>query len=71
MAFNFKEISEGSPIEGVQEFPLVNKALQDFMDNMISNMQYLGDDDDPNILLLLSFFFLHHTSHFELECLCC
>ena len=27
MAFHFKEILEGSPIEGVQDFPLADKAL--------------------------------------------
>ena len=41
------------------------------MDNMISNMQYLGDDANPNILLLPSFYHSHHESHFEFECPCC
>ena len=41
------------------------------MDNMISNMQYMGDDADSNILLILGFFHIHCEIHSKFECPCC
>ena len=41
------------------------------MDNMISNMQHLGDDVDPKILLIPGFCHIHCESHSEFECPCC
>ena len=42
------DVSEDSPIGGLQEFSPNDQALQEFIDSMVSNMQSLGDDVDPN-----------------------
>ena len=49
----------------------MDKSLQQFMENMISNMQYIGEDIEPNILFLPFFYHLHHASRSEFECPCC
>ena len=36
-----------------------------FIDNMVTNLQYLGEEADPNIVLLLGFYRLHKVSHLE------
>ena len=70
LPFNLKETSEGSHIEGVQEFSLRDEALQKFMDIMIYNMQCLGEDTNPSILWLPSFCHLHCVSHSKVKCPC-
>ena len=68
MAFNWAEVSDDSPIARVQGVPPDDSVFQEFMDSMISNMQYLGDDTDPNVLLIPGFCCIHRESHSEFEC---
>ena len=70
MTFKWVDVLEDSPIGGVQEFFPNDQALQEFMDSMISNMQYLGDDYDLNILLP-GFYCIHCEIHSKFECPCC
>lgn len=47
------------------------KTITQFIDNMVANLQFLGEEVDPSILLLLGFYRLHKVSHSEFECLHC
>ena len=48
-----------------------SETVTQFIDNMVTNLQCLGDEVDPNILLLPGFFQLHKVSHLEFECSSC
>ena len=44
------------------------EIMTHFMDNMVANLQCLGEEANPSILLLLGFFKLHKVSHSKFEC---
>ena len=47
------------------------EVIKHFIDQMMANLQCLGEEVDPNILLLPGFCRLHKTSHSEFECSSC
>ena len=48
-----------------------DEIMTQFIENMVANLQCLGEEANPNMLLLLGFFWLHIVSHLEFECLPC
>ena len=54
------------------EMPIPNtKIVTQFIDSMVANLHWLGEEADPSILLLPRFCWLHKVSHLEFECLAC
>ena len=44
-----------------------NEIVTQFIDNMVANLQCLGEEVNPSILLILGFFQLHKVSHSKFE----
>ena len=44
--------------------PTKDEAMTQFIDHMMTNLQFLGEEVDPNILLLPGFYRLHKVTHF-------
>lgn len=69
MAFSTKKADDQTDKSKVS-IPKQEVVMQ-FIDNMVANLQCLGEEADPSILLLPGFCRLHKVIHSELECSSC
>ena len=48
-----------------------DEIMTQFIDNMVANLQCLGEEADPSILLILGFCRCNKVSHSKFECSSC